>query len=138
MKKISLLLLVIALGLLPYNAKAVYQVDENGAPIETESKEGEFHILVDDGQGTDGNASSEAPDSKENLDTPVSNTDDKITIEPDTTDDIVKAYDLNKTTAENGVDANNDNNKVILYSIGSGVMGMVIGASIVYFVMKKH
>jgi hypothetical protein len=139
------------------------KVDENGNPIEYEEKEGEYHTMLADegntGSGTTGNTSDEqdkldaepstpgdvdpvAPDQTEDLDKAVSDKDtDEIPYIA--TDSDLARYDTVKTLAENAEDSNttentNGKDNTVFYAVGSGVLGMTIGAALVYFLTKKH
>lgn len=159
MKKIGILFLVFSLGLLPFKAGAMLKVDENGNPITYESSEGEYHIMLTD----EGNTGSGTTDEQDKLDAEPGTPADVDPVAPDQTEDPDKAvsdkdtdeipyiatdsdlarYDTVKTLAENAEDSNatentNGKDNTVFYAVGSGVLGMTIGAALVYFLTKKH
>lgn len=136
MKKFGILFLVLSLGLLPFKAGAIYKVDEDGNSIGYEGKPGEYHIMeVDEGE-----IDPSAPDQNEDLDKSVSDKDEAVIApSPDTNTDSDFTDDTVRILAENNATGNTtDKNNTVFYAVGSGVLGMSLGAALVYFLTKKH
>ncbi len=151
MKKIGLMLLTLSLCLLPIKAFALDETDTDCVPqndccIKYNGTNDDSIVKCISPSDINGNTSSSdpqavAPDEKDNPDQAVSSDDNNTPtgeVNPDEASDLA-AYDTVKALAESSTNSDqNDNKGIILYSVGSGVIGMTIGTGLVYFLVKKH